>query len=259
MKRIFLVFLLIIFISANSTSVAWPSEAKRLVDNLYMSAGHLPIIDLIVEFEVAYPLEEGKDDTALKFVEKTHLVFKKPTKFRITRVINLPGEPTDQRILICDGTSWWQYVPSGQYPISGPLRVQPSPMLNLPPNIQVFPEDANNIYTLVGRETINNVPTKVVKIQDKNDGVVTRIWIDTSRWVPMKLEKKIPDPGGGEEDIVKVCKYSKFKKLKDGRWFPFVIEIYENGKINRMLVYKRVSVNKGVEDNLFEPMKKFVK
>jgi len=207
--------------------------------------------------EISRAKQEG---TSLALASKDKMVFKRPNKLKLDIIINDPGGALDgkQMTIIRDGNQCWQYVSAGQYPVKKKPD-EPSPTLNLPPNIQVYRQDADNQYTVVGNETISKIAATVVKIADKASGEETRIWVDTKRWVPVKLEKKIPDPKGKDDPTTKTVNYRDFKQLKDGRWFPFALEIQTNGKTERVVVYKAISINVGVEDHLFEPMKKFVK
>jgi len=235
-------------------------DGRRIIDSLYMSPGRLPINDLVADVEVFSPIEKQKGATSLSLASKDKIIFKKPNKLKLDIIIHDPGGCLDgkQMTIIRDGVQCWQYVSAGQYPVKKKPD-EPSATLNLPPNIQVYSQDANNSYSVMGKEKVGKVNATKVKIDDKGTGESTIIWVDTKKWVPVKMEKKIPDPKGKGDPITKVVNYREFKQLKDGRWFPFVLEVKINGKIDRVVVYKALSINVGVEDHLFEPMKKFVK
>lgn len=239
---------------------ALAQDGRRIIDSLYMSSGRLPINDLVADVEVFAPLEKQKGATSLSLASKDKIIFKKPNKLKLDIIIHDPGGALDgkQMTIIRDGVQCWQYVSAGQYPVKKKPD-EPSPTLNLPPNIQVYPQDADNIYTVIGKEKISKVNTTKVKIDDKGTGEITIIWVDTKKWVPVKMEKKVPDPKGKGEPTTKTVNYREFRQLKDGRWFPFVLEVKINGKTSRVVVYKALSINVGIEDHLFEPMKKFLK
>ncbi len=236
------------------------NQGRRIIDSLYMSTGRLPINDMVADLEVFSPVDQKGGGTSLALASKDKLIFKKPNKLKLDIIINDPGGSLDgkQMTIIRDGVQCWQYVSAGQYPVKK-IPDSPSATLSLPPNIQVYRQDADNTYTVVGKETLDKITATVVKISDKSSGEETKIWVDTKRWVPLKMEKKIPDSKGKAEPQVKTVNYKEFKQLKDGRWFPFALEVQNNGVTDRVVVYKAISINVGVEDHLFEPMKKFVK
>lgn len=250
-----------IFILALSGN-ACASEGRRIIDSLYSSPGRLPINDLVADLEVFEPLQKqtGSGESALTLASKDKVIFKKPNKLKLDIIINDPGGALDKRqmTIIRDGTHCWLYVSAGQYPVKKQPD-EPSPTLNLPPNIQVYPHQASNQYSVVGKETISKIPTTIVKIVDGATDEVTKIWVDTEKMVPVKMEKTMPDPKGKGDPTVKVVNYREFKQLKDGRWFPFVLEIATDDKTDRVVVYKAISVNVGIEDHIFEPMQQFIK
>lgn len=254
------VILLTVLISTIPSFADNSNQGRRIIDSLYMSSGRLPINDMVADLEVFSPVDQKGTGTSLALASKDKLIFKKPNKLKLDIIINDPGGSLDgkQMTIIRDGVQCWQYVSAGQYPVKKKPD-EPSATLNLPPNIQVYRQDADNTYTVAGKETLDKISATVVKISDKSSGEETKIWVDTKRWVPVKMEKKIPDTKGKGEPQVKTVNYKEFKQLKDGRWFPFALEVQNNGVTERVVVYKAISINVGVEDHLFEPMKKFVK
>jgi len=260
LKKLFFIILLILLLTPAMAGFAQTVNGRRIIDSLYMSPGRLPINDLVADLEVYAPMDKKGGGTSLILASRDKLIFKKPNRLKLDIIIHDPGGALDrkQMTIIRDGTNCFSYVSAGQYPVKKKPD-EPSPTLNLPPNIQVYPQDADNKYSIVGKETINKISTIVVSIEDKASAEVTKIWVDTRKWVPVKLEKKIPHPKGKGKPITKTVNYREYKQLKDGRWFPFVLEIQVNGKTSRVVVYKAISVNVGIEDHLFEPMKKFIK
>lgn len=262
MKRTFYIMLAITVVILLFPACAQAQDGRRIVDSLYSSPGRLPINDLVADMEVFAPIQKqsGTGESSLALASKDKIIFKKPAKLKLDTIINDPDAPTDQKqmTIIRDGTNCWLYVSAGQFPVKK-MPDQPSPTLNLPPNIQVYARDADNVYKVTGKEEVSKIATTVVEIHDKATDEKTRIWVDTKKWVPVKMEKLIPDPKGKGDPAKKTVNYREFKQLKDGRWFPFVLEIQENDKTVRVVVYKAISINVGVEDHLFDPMKKFIK
>lgn len=260
MKRILVFILLFLAAAAAIPAQTQDTNARPLLDNLYMSSGRLPINDLVADLEVFKPMDSKKQTgSSMVLASKDKIIFKRPNKLKIDTLIVDPGAAMDgkQFTIYRDGKQMFMYASVGQYPVKKG-RDEPSPTLSLPPNLQVYPQDAENPCTLAGSETVNGVPCKIVKIADSSRSTENMIWIDTKRWVPIKMVLKVPD-AKGEKTITKSVSYRDFKQLKDGRWFPFSIEVKENNVTNRLVVYRALSVNVGIQDNIFEPMQKFYK
>ncbi|MFP4498489.1 MAG: outer membrane lipoprotein-sorting protein, partial [Vulcanimicrobiota bacterium] len=213
----------------------------------------------VADVEVYTPME-GKGETQLTLSSKDKIIFKKPNKLKIDSVIQDPGGSLDgkQVTIIRDGVQRWMYVSAGQYPVKkGPD--EPYATLNLPPNIQIYPQESDRTFKVMGKEKIKNVDAIKIEITDESTKEVQIIYVDPIKKVPLKMEIVTIDPKNPEKKETRECYYKDFKKLKDGRWFPFVIEMKQEGKATRMVVYKALSVNVGIDEHLFEPMKKFVK
>jgi outer membrane lipoprotein-sorting protein len=227
-------------------------DPRALVDRLYTVGGQMPIRDMIAEMECsdASPdtgnmVSTGKDKTYYKF----------PNKLRIDSVIRDPGGPMDGRqvITIRDGTNAWHFVSTGQYPVKK-APDPPSPTLNLPYNLQRYPQDNARNYELGGSQTIDGVATRAVKITNPHDPQDIRIvYIDVQRNVPLRLEMQIPGSKGGGPTKKRVD-YKDIRRLDDGRYMPFMLEIYENDRLQKVRVYSGVKVNVGLQDSLFQPM-----
>lgn len=257
LKKLFLIVFLWIALSA----LAYPQadDGRQLLNNLYKTRDSLPINTLVADLEVYKPLAGKTEGSSLKLAAKDKLIFKKPNKLKVDSIIVAPGDPMDgkQLSIISDGNNSFMYVSAGQYPVKK-QRDPHRPTLNLPPNIQLYPEDADNRCSLEGSAVVNGIPVRVVKIVDTSRNIETTIWIDTKKWVPVKLSEKSPKKKAEGFDTI-TCTYRDFKKLKDGRWFPSVIEMMNNDQVVQLVIYKAVSVNVQIPDHIFEPMQKFIK
>jgi outer membrane lipoprotein-sorting protein len=213
--------------------------------------------DLVAELEAS---DAGDDTGNLVNTGKDKIYYKYPNKLRVDSVIRDPGGPLDgrQTITIRDGTNMWHFVSTGQYPVKK-APDSPSPTLNLPFNIQRYPQDSARKYELTGTQTINGVSTKVVRITNPQAPQDVRtVYIDPTRNVPIRLEMQIPDDKGGAPTRKRVD-YKDIKRLEDGRYMPFTLEIYENDRLQKVRVYSGIKVNVGLQDSLFEPMSRFVR
>ena len=58
-----------------------------------------------------------------------------------------------------------------------------------------------------------------------------------------------------DKKSVKVTvEYGDFNTLSDGRYFPFLVKIYEDGQLNKVYAYKGVNINVGLDDSFFQHM-----
>jgi outer membrane lipoprotein-sorting protein len=262
-SKIICAFTLLLLVSATGVGASEIS-ARQLVDHLYVTSNQLPIQDIMIELDVNRTAQTNSGSSGvLQPASRDKVFFKKPNKLRVDTVTIAPGDPTDgkQAIIIRDGINRWMYVSAGQYPVKkGPD--EPSPTLMLPFNLQIYQQDLNREYVILGKESVGGIPADVVGIVNPSSPEqMVKVWIDRSRWVPLKLEMRRENRSSSEKDkpVFLRILYKEVIQLKDGRWMPFVIEFYENEVLEKVAVYRAVAVNVGLQDNLFEPMDKFIK
>lgn len=238
------------------------ATARQLVDHLYLVSGQMPIQTLIVELEASELINPNEPNGNLRLASKDKIFFKRPNKLHVQTIIIDPGAPMDGRefTIIRDGVNRWMFVSTGEYPTKKGAD-EPSPSSLLPFHLQVYPQDASKQYTLVSRaDKTFGTPAEVVRIADpSNPKASVTVWIDRSRWVPLAQEVAIPSSRPGEPDVVKRIVYKDIRQLKDGRFFPFKLEVYEGGTLRKALTYKGVGINENLPDTLFEPMNHFIK
>ncbi len=235
------------------------SEARQLVDNLYTPTQGLPIRDLILEIECSELVEQdGVGNLLPSGTDRVYYKF--PNRLRVDTVFHEPGTQLDgkQAVIIRDGSNMWMFISMGQYPVKKGADTQ-QPSLQLPFSLQKYPHDANDDYKLVGSESFEGIPVKVVEISNpEHPELPTRVWIDPARRVPLQLVVKVKgeaSSGPGEKKVV----YRDIKQLEDGRYLPMRLEIYVDQVLRQARVYRGVKVNAGLQDSLFEPMKGLLK
>jgi len=233
-------------------------DARQLIDHLYLVGGHMPINDMVIELEENVASAEGQGSPTLVPSGKDKIYFKSPNKLRIDIVTSDPGGALDQKnmVIIRDGKNAWQYLSTGQYPVKKKAD-EPSAPLNVPFGIVKYPQDIDKSYAISGTEAIDKIQTTVIKITNPtNPTEETTVWIDKSRWVPLKLFTK---KKGEKGEIKKTVFYKDISKTKDGRFFPFRLEVMVNDVLQRVMIYKAIAFNVGLDETLFTPMEKFVK
>lgn len=254
MKRIALVLFILLYSLAASGVRSEDNEARQILDRLYKPSGQMPIKDMVLELD-ENTVSGGS--SSLVASGKDKIYFKAPHKIRVDSLVFDPEGALDRKtmIIIRDGKMAWQYLSTGQYPVKK-KQDEPSAPLNIPFGIVQYPQDLEKQYAFMGAEVVDGVNTSVVKITSSAGEEVT-VCIDNVRCIPLKMILKKKDDKG--KDIVKKVLYKQIGKAKDGRYFPYKLEIYKNDAVERVVVYTAVTFNVGLDEGLFMPMEKFVK
>lgn len=232
-------------------------SARQIIDHLYSPARQLPIQDLMIVLEVTKNVATG-EGSSLQPASRDKIFFKAPNKLRVDSTLTAPGDPMDgkQVTIIRDGVNLWMYLSTGQYPVKKGSDDH-SPTSNLPYGIQRYPEESNDQYVVTGTDTVDGITTTVIRIvNQQNSDLTVTVWVDTSRWVPLKLERTVADSGeNGQQGVTnRRILYKDIRQLKDGRFFPFQLEVYTNNNLDRAVVYQSVSANVGLQESLFQPL-----
>jgi outer membrane lipoprotein-sorting protein len=270
LKLKFLSLILVFYIIFPGFCRAEDMQARKLLDNLYFVKQGGPIKDMVIELEDYTPISRGEGSSSvMQIYSKDKVLFKTPNKLRVDMVIMDPNDPmTGRQITIFrDGVNHWMYVSTGQYPVKKGAD-EPSATNDIPFNLQTYSVDLNKEHVLVGEEMYEGVTAKVVRIVDpSNLELLTTVWIDPAKCVPLKVEKRLSSTSGGskkdkekgvEGGFTRIL-YKDVKQLSDGRWMPFRLEIYKNNILASLKIYKKLAINVGLDDNLFEPMEKFIR
>lgn len=263
MKKIFCL-VLILFLFVSIPVFAEKYTARQLIDHIYITGGQLPINDMVIVMEVN-SLEEGDAGAPpmMKLTSKDKVFFKKPNSLRVDSMIAEQNSPLQGKLItiIRDGNMRFMYISMGEFPIKKE-KDTPTPSSAIPFNLQVYPSDTAFKYIYLGSENMDGKKTEIVGVINPNADPrinLVKVWIDVQKWIPARVEKKqIVKSGNKEEVIDKAVVYKEPQKLKDGRWMPFVLEIYIKGELTQKFVYTQVGVNVGLEKSLFEPLKQIL-
>lgn len=270
MKKIFLVMVVLILILQIHSVFSAEDNARLIIDSLYQTEGTLPISDMIIELEMS--AETLNSDTGAKVIEQTSkdkVYFKMPNKLRVDSTFIDPNGPWDGKYItiIRDGKNRWMYISNGQFPVKAE-KDTPTPSNVVPFSLQKFAQDNENEYVLLGKEVVDGAMATIVSIINPNDPEIKiTAWIDTAKKVPLKIVRykriEYKDKDDNDKKKKKLINYQilykNIKQLKDGRYMPTLIEVYTpDNKIEQILTYKKVSINVGLADSLFEPMKKML-
>ncbi len=231
----------------------WSQEitGDKIIKNLYMSENYGTIKDMIIELDCFAPAlkkQEAKDLMELFFTAR--VFFHSPNKFRTEKTMIDPDTETNFSLYsIRDGRVETVYI--GNQMISK-KEDDHHHSLFLPFGIDIQPQDQYRNYTLVSAEQFSDRDVYVINITNEQDpeAKISTIFIDRERFIPLKEEYRVTE---GEKETVKTTLYKNPWQLPDGRWMPLRIEKYENGKMTCYVVLKEISINDGLDEDLFVP------
>ncbi|HEY4001435.1 MAG TPA: outer membrane lipoprotein-sorting protein [Candidatus Xenobia bacterium] len=256
-SALFLVGVLAFSLLGLAPTRANDSQARQILDHLYMSSGG-PIQDLMIDLECSI-LPPGETNGNLQLTSRDKIFFKRPNKLRDDSIMFAPGNQLNGTTTsyIRDGVNMWVYTSWSDHPAKE-LDDQPTGSVRIPFFIQRYPQDASKDFSVVGHQSVNGVPATVIKVTTPSDPPdVMTVWVDTDKWVPLKTEHVVAKKPKGT--LLRRVLYKDVRKAADGRWFPLQIEIYEDDVLTQVIVYKTLSINTGLQDTLFEPMARFTK
>ena len=251
MKKLFLTFLIVIL--SISTVRCQQVDPEAIIDNLYMSSTLGKIRDMIVDLEVYAAIQDNPDaEEVIELILSARAFFYTPNKVRAEITMPVPGSQSDiYYITIRDGKHAWKYTPYDPWPIEKIADDHHHSYL-LPFNVDSQPQDEFRTYTFIKEEKIKDRDTYVISIINEKDpeAQITTVWVDKERLVPLKQEFTLALEEG---EATETHLYKEYKQLPDGRWLPFKIEKYENGKLSLYMIYKNLAINTNLPGHLFSP------
>jgi len=229
------------------------TEPSEPLKSLYTNSSGLQIKDAVIEMAVSEANESGQ----LSPSSSDLLTFKKPNSLRVDSTLIDPGGTYDEKkiTIIRDGTNSFMYMDGGAFPVKKSLD-EPSGTNNLPYYLQVYPQDQENQVSASGNETVEGVNCRKININlSAFPGNTVKLWVDTQKRVPVKIERNYPQDGNNPARTL-VISYQDIRQLPDGRYFPFKLVFSQNGQTTKTIIYKTVKINTGVEDGIFHPSDK---
>jgi hypothetical protein len=228
--------------------------AQQMVNELYTPRGLLPIKDLVIEVDDYISEDNGPSNLVCEANSK--IFFKSPNRLRVDQVHRSAKSPLDGKmtVIIRDGENLWVYL-EGQIPSKTGNDSQ-VPTLSIPFNIQRYRRDQEREFYYLGKEKLDGVTVHRVQITNPSMPDWTAVlWIDAERHIPIQLETT----GRGHHDkmIPKRVVYGDIRRLPDGRFFPFKLQIFENDVLTGVELYKGVRINVGLDDFLFAPQQEY--
>lgn len=188
--------------------------------------------DLIMEVETTL-LREGKE-----VGWSTSKVFRKANKVRIeTTMKGIRGDKSLSSTMVYDGEDAWVITPTGRaIKIEDILKEQIDPARFIPAGAKVL-----------GEEKIDNRNCYVVEYTEFR--MAYKLWIDKSRLIPLKMEI---GPKGEEDIPPTIILFKDYRKVK-GIWgLPFETIVESSPDTIAIYRIKRLKVNKGVDEALFD-------
>ena len=257
-------FLITIFISllipysqdvlAGTSNITDTVVPGNIMENLYMANTLGKINDMTAEMEIycpPYAKDKEHSNNTFEPFSDVKLFFMAPNKLR--NEITLFDSQANSNLFIItiyDGEKNWP-----PYPVWPPSRYSKEHChsLYLPFNIETLPRDQYRKYSLTGEKSIGGRDAYVITITNEKEPAAKflTLWIDKELFIPLK-EEYVEDNGA---DIIKTVLYKEPKQMPDGRWLPFRMERYDNGKMICYILYKSAVVNQGLSEDLFDQKK----
>ena len=272
-KKYFYLILAMVLLFALCCSISAFAEdgkdAKQLLEHLYCPEGQEPVRDAVIESEKYMEVSESPYATSTKkiMVSQDKMFFLSPNKFRADILDTNPASALygHSRTIIRDGKFVYTYVAYGVD--FAKMEVdKPENTAYLPYYLQKYPIFSDFKYIYLGQEKINDQIYEVVGIFNPASYVdyktnLVKVWIDAKKWVPYKIELTKYKDKEKKETYLRRTSYGDVKQLPDGRWWPFKITIdgFNKAKdrfiFESAVIYKKVAVNVGLEEDLFKPVK----
>ncbi|MHC9542190.1 MAG: hypothetical protein AB9903_21990 [Vulcanimicrobiota bacterium] len=255
MKKLgFVLFLLFILIYSGVSAAEF--DARQIIEHLYITSGQEPVIDMVVGVEESVVShDDGK--VSMKLCGKSRICFKCPYLSKIETIKVYPDGSTDQKKMeiIRDGKNVRQWIHSeGKCcPVKDKKNPYPSRLIPcIPFGIFQYPENDKICCMIAGKEVIDSVAsTKVTITSQAWPYEEDWVFIDTKRWIPLKVTVRTTHDSGEIEtrEIV----YNEITETKDHRFFPRKLSFFTNGSLQHVIVIKSLAINVGLDDKMFRP------
>lgn len=175
-------------------------------------------------------------------------MFKKGKKFRMEFAMQMPqaqgasgGMQEMKTSIIYDGISMWMISPftgkkklssgeGGQYQMQGDWW-----------------EAISDKAEVTGTENVDGIECYAIVFKTGINSPFTKMWLDKKNLLLVKAENK------QAQDMVWVN--SDFKKIKDDWEVPYKTQMHINGKLTSTSVVKSLEIDKGLQEDLFDPNK----
>lgn len=181
-------------------------------------------------------------------------MFKKGKKFRMEFAVQMPqtqdvpqGMQEMETFVVNDGSDIWMISPfMGKKKLSskegGQYQIQEN-----------WWESISDKAEIVGDEDVSGRRCYVLTVKEGSKSPFTKMWLEKKNLVLIKAENK----RSGTENIMWVN--SDFRKIKGDWEMPYKTEMYMDGKLTSTAVVKSLEINKGLQEDLFDPNKIEVK
>ncbi len=171
-------------------------------------------------------------------------IYKKGPKYRMESVMtagpgSMPGGRTDITT-IYDGKDYWMISPFiGKQKMTGVSADQQS--IN-----KDWWQALTERGKISGIEKMNGIDCYLVQFDKTVSVPWDNLWIDTKRLVLIKAERGLGQYCTG-------AAFSDYRKVKGSFEIPFLTNLYNAGKPIGTTIVKSVEVNKGFQENFFDP------
>ncbi len=204
------------------------------------------INDIMIEQTMIALDEEDSIDMQMK-------MYSKGNKFRLETIINIDSEDMEEdgitlnnleTTIIGDGNKTWVIAP-----FVGKMEMEEDgeqeEQLEYAELIFWW-NDLGDDMTLLREEKFNGKDCYLMEYKDE-DGDESMAWIEKSTMNILKIQDS--------EDDKSYILFKDYKKLIDDYQIPYKVEMFDDNEKAMDMSVKNVSVNKGINDDMFDPEK----
>ena len=179
-------------------------------------------------------------------VKSVNIQMKKGKKLRIENEMTMPGAPagsTIKTIAVSDGVNAYIFSP-----FQGKQKLPPEQAEQISRS-SFWWEKSLEKGKVAGKETIDGHDCLILEIEPSTIQPFSKIWLDKDRLIVLRAVNKTPQ---GQEML---SNFKDYRKVTDDFEVPYKTESLIGGAPISEGVVESVVVNKGLDDDLFDPEK----
>lgn len=167
-------------------------------------------------------------------------IYKKSDKFRVENSCEFAGAITEETI-IYDGRDYWKIGSGLKQKINRDEMLEKNKTIALQKNWWEIISEESRL------EQADDEVTNCYIILSDNNNETYRCWVNRDNLLLEKIEIMF-----SEDDSI-IIVYGGFESVVDGHEMATKIELYRNGILDSRISIKKIDINTGVSDELFDP------
>ncbi|MFH1134488.1 MAG: hypothetical protein V1816_00230 [Pseudomonadota bacterium] len=228
-----------VFLALNQAGASEMDDLKKKAQDKYQKFEE-QIQDLVIvqDFTASSPTGD---------VKSINKQFKKGQKFRIENDMTMPGAGQGmgslKTIAVSDGQNAYIFSP-----FQGKQKLPPEQAKQIS-NSAFWWESTLDEGSLAGKETVDGRDCLILNIKPSEVQPFTKIWLDKDRLVIAKAVGQTP------QGVTVETMFSDYRAVMGDFEIPYKTASFSEGKPLSTVTVSSVTVNKGLEDDIFDPEK----